>query len=1204
MNQLNRIILINSATVDFYELQLDGNINFIGTQGTGKSTLLRAILFFYNADARKLGISKEKTAFSEYYFPHADSYIVYEVSQETRNFCVWLFKKQNRLCFRFIDGSYSRELFIDQRRARSESQVIEQANQQGFKVHRPIYNFTEYRDIIYGANKGLNRFHVLQNPAYQNIPRTISNIFLNSSLDGGFIKTTIINSLSDDPFELNLDTNRHHIETARNDYRDVSEYLLHEKRAQNIVSLYDKLLQMEENKKELAWQIGASFNLAKEKERELNDNQTVLGLQVTDQQEKIDKVNAEFSVNERRVQDKLSVVIRDIKKANQLAKDYAAKNIQQLLDEYAKKPEYETEQSQIQTQLNLLTSSLRDVETQYQTDKQRLETLCQQHILDFERSRLKDKEKLQLDQADLTTTFYSKKEQITTDHNHKLEEQRQEKALADQKLRDIDHQIDSVQKTAFLKEEQEKQVEKQQEFSKKRQTLISEKSVGELRKENTIKEGEREQELLDLKNNQESENLSRKKKLLEKEIETLNSELPALSGSLLEFLEQNKPGWDRTIGKVVSREVLLSGDLQPSLSNGDNIYGLNLDLEQLQTIQISKSELEKKLESLKTQLKEQNKLLDHYYQEIQDQKDKLQKKYNKKISELSQEIANCTYQIEKAEIDLEKCGIALNELRQKAELLKRRELNKKEEERHKLKAEQQEILDFIENIQQRYQKAIEELESAKRAQEKKIRNQLAEIDDKITLGKKAIEERFNAQFRTLEEQRNTLLKEKGVDTAKIQRLEGLLKAAKNKLMEIEKNYPTIIEYNKDCAEYIDRLDDFRQDRKGLENELEHIQHLHTARINKEKAELESLKDRLEKVSKMIGELKRELNAFDLFSKSQLFDELQNFIQHHDKADQWNCDENIRKLKDLALEYEKNDKLFTERITEFSGYFNPDNCLGFETSLSGNLQYRAFAGNLKEFVREQKIVDFKTEVTRKYAMVLMNIVSETNELLQKEEDVSKVIQRINADFRKSNFVGVVRSIEMRLQESSNKIIQLLRKIRKFQSENNLKYGEINLFNQGNSGNNNDEAVKLLESLLSQIGQAKTKILKLEDAFELEFRIRENENDTNWVSRLANVGSNGTDVLVKSMIYINLLHIFKSNGSKQKTDTILHCLIDEVGILHDSNVTGLITFAGERNIRLINGSPNSHNEQDYRHIYMFRKDSKTNKTGITKLISHEL
>ncbi|HKJ43633.1 MAG TPA: ATP-binding protein, partial [Sunxiuqinia sp.] len=608
------MILINSATVDFYELQLDGNIHFIGTQGTGKSTLLRAILFFYNADARKLGISKEKTAFSDYYFPYVDSYLIYEVSQGTHNFCVWLYKKRNRLCFRFIDGPYSRELFIDKQRARSESQVIEQAIQRGYKVHRPIHNFTEYRDIIYGANKGMNRFHVLQNPAYQNIPRTISNIFLNSSLDGGFIKTTIINSLSDEPVELNLDANRHHIETARNDYRDVSEYLLHEKKAQNIVSQYDKLVQMEEDKKELAWQIGASYNLAREKERELVDDQKALRLQVTDQQEKIDKINAEYSVIQRRIQDKLSVVTRDIKKTNQLVKGYASKNIQQVLDENEKKQEYETEQSQVQAQLALLTSSLKDVESQYQIDRQRLETQCQQHILDFEISLSKNKGKLQQELTDLTTAFFERKEKLAADHRQKLEEQNKEKALNEGKLREVGFKIENIQGSQFLKEEQDKQLQREQGFLQKRQQLIAEKSVAEFRKESTMKEGKRDLELLELKNSQESEALSQKKQLLEKDIDQLQSELQALSGSLLEFLEQNKPDWGQMIGKVISRDVLLSGDLQPSLSEGDNVYGLNLDLEQRQPIKISKSELEIKLESFKNQLVEQNKLMEEHHQ--------------------------------------------------------------------------------------------------------------------------------------------------------------------------------------------------------------------------------------------------------------------------------------------------------------------------------------------------------------------------------------------------------------------------------------------------------------------------------------------------------------------------------------------------------------------------------------------------------------
>ena len=51
MRYLNKIVFINSAAIRYSEVQLDGNIHLIGTQGVGKSTILRAILFFYNAAA-------------------------------------------------------------------------------------------------------------------------------------------------------------------------------------------------------------------------------------------------------------------------------------------------------------------------------------------------------------------------------------------------------------------------------------------------------------------------------------------------------------------------------------------------------------------------------------------------------------------------------------------------------------------------------------------------------------------------------------------------------------------------------------------------------------------------------------------------------------------------------------------------------------------------------------------------------------------------------------------------------------------------------------------------------------------------------------------------------------------------------------------------------------------------------------------------
>jgi type IV secretory pathway ATPase VirB11/archaellum biosynthesis ATPase len=83
MRYLNKIVFINSAGISYADISIDGNVHFIGTQGVGKSTTLRAILFFYNADKLKLGIEKGKRTFDEYYFPYGNSFIVYEVARES-----------------------------------------------------------------------------------------------------------------------------------------------------------------------------------------------------------------------------------------------------------------------------------------------------------------------------------------------------------------------------------------------------------------------------------------------------------------------------------------------------------------------------------------------------------------------------------------------------------------------------------------------------------------------------------------------------------------------------------------------------------------------------------------------------------------------------------------------------------------------------------------------------------------------------------------------------------------------------------------------------------------------------------------------------------------------------------------------------------------------------------------------------------------
>lgn len=227
MRYLNKIIFLNSAHIPYAEVKLDGNVHFIGTQGVGKSTLLRAILFFYNADKLRLGIPKEKKSFDAFYFPYANSYIIYEVMRENGAYCVVAAKSQGRVFFRFIDAPFQQDWFIDEHNVvHSEWGRIREHIGSKIQITAQVTSYEMYRDIVFGNNRKhemipYRKFAIVESAKYQNIPRTIQNVFLNSKLDADFIKDTIIRSMSDEDISVDLDFYRSQIKEFEQEYRDV-----------------------------------------------------------------------------------------------------------------------------------------------------------------------------------------------------------------------------------------------------------------------------------------------------------------------------------------------------------------------------------------------------------------------------------------------------------------------------------------------------------------------------------------------------------------------------------------------------------------------------------------------------------------------------------------------------------------------------------------------------------------------------------------------------------------------------------------------------------------------------------------------------------------------------------------------------------------------------------------------------------------------
>ena len=224
MKYLNKIIFINSANIPYAEISVDGNVHFTGTQGVGKSTVLRALLFFYNADKHRLGIQQGQKSFDEFYFRQSNSYILYEVMRDNGAYTILVNRYQGRASWRFIDAPYQREwLIADDKQVLSDWVKIRERIDKNVAVSARIESGVMFKDIIFGNTHDhkYTRYALVQSSHYQNIPRSIQNVFLNTKLDADFVKNTIIQSMTEEELPIDLQTYRRLVTDFEREYNEI-----------------------------------------------------------------------------------------------------------------------------------------------------------------------------------------------------------------------------------------------------------------------------------------------------------------------------------------------------------------------------------------------------------------------------------------------------------------------------------------------------------------------------------------------------------------------------------------------------------------------------------------------------------------------------------------------------------------------------------------------------------------------------------------------------------------------------------------------------------------------------------------------------------------------------------------------------------------------------------------------------------------------
>lgn len=1215
MRHLNRIVFLNSANIPYAEVMLDGNVHFAGTQGVGKSTVLRALLFFYNADKMRLGIQSGQKTFEEFYFKYSNSYIVYEVRTENSAYSILLSRSQGKIVYRFIDSPYMKEWLVG-KDGRVESDWIKVRERIGANVDisAKIDTYELYRNIIFGnthdRSHRFDKYALVESAKYQNIPRSIQNVFLNSKLDADFVKTTIIQSMTDTEDAISLSTYRHLVADFEREFdeidcwykKDANGEVVVRTKAQKVVDTY-RLLVALDYELEQTWH-KLNYAVAHTREQMPITEDTIRSLQeaLRKIKEKLDNAQQEYEKEHDLLTKKISacdVRLGDIRQKRKQYDDIRIKDIIALVDQ---EPKYQQEKVQKENMLRVLQEQYKDVTEKYRALYAALDAECNAFIAaqNEERnsknaSKLTEQEKSQKARDDRKKSIDAAYSEWLAASDERMKVLNEECNRTDKRLSELQYWHPLKAETDACKDDIRKLSEQERELEGKlaitKNELKQMRAEALMERDQTEKDYARKVEIADGELKQLQEELAKTKELLSR-----------WKGSLYEWLTQNKPGWEDTIGKVVDEQnVLYAQGLAPEVAEDGTLFGVRLNLDAMPVHHRTPDEYRQLQKEQQEAVSAKKKELADLKQEKEHALETIRKSYKGKLSDLQQQETTIGVQLQQIPLKMKDAETRLRQLEQK---------------------EQQQIADEREKRTRAYNDARLNLEreSGTREQQKAKREKdLRSTDSECNSAVKALQKAFDEFCRKqqaeaeerqkdvaerkqmLERQERDELKGKGADTNAIELCRKDIESVQRVLDEISEKKHFVFEYRKDEEELFSHESEFKDEKRKLEARDAQMRQTYNDKRKRYENEQSEKSAQLKEQSNLLESMKEGLKQYEQLCGVENVLPAGFLEDEKIEKSSENCGELVVQMRGaLNKKRQKADEL--KRATNsFNSHFGANNTFHFIVPQYDE-DYMEFALNLKDFIENDKIEYYRERVSEHYNTILRSVSREVGLLMNHSAEIKGIINEVNRDFQERNFAGVIKSIELRAEESSDRMMQLLRSIRDFTDENALTMGELNLFSGTDRDEVNKKVIEYLKRFMRQLQKEPSRAeLSLSDTFRLQFRIQENDNNTGWVERINNVGSDGTDILVKAMVNIMLINVFKAKASRKNGDFIIHCMMDEIGKLHPSNVSGILQFANVRNIYLINSSPIGYNADIYKYNYLLTKDGKS-QTHVTRLLTN--
>ena len=597
MPGLQRIILINCHLPGFVELDVSGHSNICGTNASGKTTLQRLIPVFYGELPSKV-VPKTRKKFDDFYLPHANSYLIYEYQREDEQNCqvVLTRKGSDGVQYRFVEAPYHQEqILVDVEQGNVQAmlpeQWIKQLRQLAIEFSHKIQATSEYRSIIQndasvGRTAGrestklrqlASRYSLVSSQhRIRHMEKLVSAVHakegkmdtLRTMLaaifeEDGLVQptTTVKNTKAREWITQMRQTMR--LQTMQNEYQKIQA------QTEKLNTTENQLLQLKPILDKDLQSLATQKADAQEQRNKIKTQQSSAKQSFEQAEGLLNSRVSETSENLKAKSSRLDHI-------QQKYESYQDSDIDQLQKNMDALPLKREEYDQKLEQYNLLIDQHKDLQSQLEQQKLKLSESLE---------RLSRKNQAQV------KTISQQKETVRNTHSDKeVDLRNQFEQRKEHQAKEFDQQLLDSERSIVRAEHQAKQASPTEQeiengaLADKRLELAQQAwqltAGAKKRAEHTYQELRNKRDAADKVLHQARQATRQAKERLQQ----LHKQLSPEQDSLRQFLRDNKPGWEQSIGKLIDEPLLERKDLSPQLladnsdADGNCLLGVQLNV--------------------------------------------------------------------------------------------------------------------------------------------------------------------------------------------------------------------------------------------------------------------------------------------------------------------------------------------------------------------------------------------------------------------------------------------------------------------------------------------------------------------------------------------------------------------------------------------------------------------------------------------------